>query len=59
MEIESFAEGEFMERNGNRKIKFERFPDLFFLIPTIVIDRSGIAFVWLFWTVVFMWSKEK
>lgn len=39
-------------------LKSEKIPDLFFVIPTIVLDKAGVSIVWLFWAIALLWGKE-
>lgn len=46
-----------MSREDAKRFKIETCDGVFLVIPTIVIDRRGIALAWLFWAAVFNWSK--
>lgn len=48
-----------MMRSKYPRFKFEKVGELFFPIPTLVIDKFGIAIVWLRWALVFLWSEER
>jgi len=42
------------------KLKFGHVGGLFFFIPTVVFDNQyGVAIVWFFWAISFVWGKEK
>ena len=47
----------FRRKRETPRLKFEVCDGMFLVIPTIVIDRRGIALAWLFWAVAFDWSK--
>ena len=49
----------FRRKRETPRLKFERVENMFFLIPTVVLDKSGIALVWFFWVLTFLWGKEE
>jgi len=55
----SLEKGLRMRKKRYFKVKLDRVGGMFFVVPTIVVDRYGIAIIWLFWALAFLWREER